>query len=248
MLSRTVTIGLILLGCLLMPRSYAAKAYQRVQVADPYLELRTGPGGAYPIFHVVDRGHWLEILKRKTDWFKVRTVKGKEGWVDRKQMERTLTEAGVEKSFRDVLLEDYLSRRMEFGFGYGRFEGDPLLNVNAGFFFTPALSAELTLGEVSGLFSSSSLTHLSILGHPFTEWSWSPYFSIGVGNFKNTPKPTLIDAKDTDTTAAHAGMGLRYYLTRRFMLRADYKYYVVFVGDNRTEEYTPWTLGFSFFF
>ena len=65
----------------------AADQYKTVAVADPYLEMRTGPGRGYPKFYAVDRGESVEILKRRTDWFLVRTSNGKEGWVDRAQME-----------------------------------------------------------------------------------------------------------------------------------------------------------------
>ena len=36
--------------------SHAADEYRTVTVADPYLEMRTGPGRGYPIFHVIERG------------------------------------------------------------------------------------------------------------------------------------------------------------------------------------------------
>ncbi|MEE8236382.1 MAG: SH3 domain-containing protein, partial [Gammaproteobacteria bacterium] len=77
----------------------AADEYRTVSVADPYLELRTGPGRGYPRFHVVDRGETVDILLRKTDWFKVRAPNGKEGWVDRDQLELTLQPGGQEIKF-----------------------------------------------------------------------------------------------------------------------------------------------------
>jgi hypothetical protein len=52
----------------------------------------------------------------------------------------------------------------------------------------------------------------------------------------------------TDSTAANVGLGVRYYLTRRFLARLDYTDYLVFIGDNRTENYQSFTGGFSFFF
>ena len=64
-------------------------------VAEPYIELHTGPGRGYPVFHVVDRGETITVLKRRTDWFRVRTAKGKEGWVKRAAMELTLTPAVI---------------------------------------------------------------------------------------------------------------------------------------------------------
>src|SRR5262249_60332169 len=54
---------------------------ERVQVADPYLELHTGPGRGYPIFDIAERGERVEILMRHTDWFMVRHERGQEGWV-----------------------------------------------------------------------------------------------------------------------------------------------------------------------
>ena len=41
---------------------------------------------------------------------------------------------------------------------------------------------------------------------------------------------------------------MRYYLTDRFVLRADYSLYTAFVSDQRTTEYRAWTAGLSFFF
>lgn len=51
-LSRGLAVALLALGAL---SAVPARAAERVQVADPYLELRTGPGRGYPIFHVAAR-------------------------------------------------------------------------------------------------------------------------------------------------------------------------------------------------
>ena len=49
----------------------ADEIYRKVAVADPYLEMYTGPGRGYPIFHVVDRGQQVEILVQRTFTFDV---------------------------------------------------------------------------------------------------------------------------------------------------------------------------------
>ena len=59
----------------------------RLQVTDPYLEMHTGPGRGYPVFFVVERGQGVWITLRHTDWSKVVTEHGQEGWVDRAQLE-----------------------------------------------------------------------------------------------------------------------------------------------------------------
>ena len=105
LLTQTFTTGL----------AQAAEEYRTVSVADPYLELRTGPAVGYPIFHVIDRGEPVDIIKRRTDWFLVRGVDGKEGWADRGQMERTLQAGGQEIEFAQANQEDFTNARWEAG-------------------------------------------------------------------------------------------------------------------------------------
>jgi len=69
--------SLLLLLVLLFAASANADARARkVLVADPFIELHTGPGRGYPIFHVVERGREVEIIKRRTDWFRVGPIAG----------------------------------------------------------------------------------------------------------------------------------------------------------------------------
>ena len=63
----------------------AADEYRSVTIADPYLEMRTGPGGGYPIFHVVDRGESVDVIKQRTEWYLVRaTTARKAGSIGRR--------------------------------------------------------------------------------------------------------------------------------------------------------------------
>ena len=129
---------------------YAEKEYQSLKIVDPYIELHTGPGRGYPIFHVVERHSWIEIIKRRTDWFKVRTDRDVTGWVRREQMERTLTVAGVPKSFRDVIYDDFLHRRVEFGISAGEFDSDPIVSARLAYKFTENVALELQYSKVAG--------------------------------------------------------------------------------------------------
>lgn len=225
-----------------------ARAAERVQVADPYLELRTGPGRGYPIFYVAAREEWVEILLRHTDWFKVRTAGGREGWVHRTQLETTLTEAGGRKTFRDVLLDDYLQRRLELGAGYGRFKAEPMLKIWTAYRFADALTVEGTIGQVQGVFSGTDFWHFSLNAEPWSDRRLSPFFGIGVGRFKNIPNASLVGALPTNANLGHALVGLRYHLSDRFVARVDYSFYTAFVADTRSLEYRAVTAGLSFFF
>jgi hypothetical protein len=225
-----------------------ARAAERVRVADPYLEMRTGPGRGYPIFHVAAREEWVEILLRHTDWFKVRTASGKEGWVHRTQLETTLTEAGGRKTFRDILLDDYLQRRVELGAGWGRFKAEPMLKIWTAYRFSDALTVEATIGQVQGVFSGTDFWHFGLNAEPWSDRRLSPFFGIGVGRFKNIPNASLVGALPTNANLGQASLGLRYHLSDRFVARVDYSFYTAFVSDARSIEYRAVTAGLSFFF
>lgn len=221
---------------------------ERVRITEPYIEMRTGPGRGYPIHHVAAREEWIVIELRFTDWYKVRTENGREGWVQRRQLESTMTEAGVAKSFRDVLLDDYLQRKVELGAGWGRFKSEPMLKVWLGYRLSDTLGVEATVGQVQGKFSGTDFWHLNLQAEPWSDQRISPFFAVGFGKFKNIPNASLVDATPTDAKLANASLGVRYYLTERFMLRADYSIYTAFVSDQRSTEYRAIAAGLSFFF
>jgi hypothetical protein len=221
---------------------------QHLQVADPYLELHTGPGRGYPVFYVVERHQWVELELRHTDWFKVRTEDGKEGWVERRQLETTLTDAGGQTTFRDVLLDDYLRRRVEMGAAWGRFRSEPMLKIWTSYRLSETLSVEGTVGEVQGTFSGTDFWHVNLVTEPWSDRRLSPSFSVGLGKFKNFPNQSLVSAVTTDAKLANAALGLRYHLSDRFVARIDYTLYTAFVADTRSGEYHAFTAGLSFFF
>jgi uncharacterized protein YraI len=226
----------------------AAASTERLQITDPYIELHTGPGRGFPVFFVASRTQWIEIELRHTDWYKVRTDDGKVGWVNRAQLETTLTAAGGAKSFRDVLLDDYLSRRVQLGAAWGKFKSEPMLKLWTSYRLSETLSVEGTLGQVQGVFSGTDFWHIDVMAEPWSDRRLSPFFAIGVGKFKNFPNLSLVGAQTTDAKLAIASVGLRYHLSDRFVVRADYSLYTAFVADTHSTEYRAFTAGLSFFF
>jgi uncharacterized protein YgiM (DUF1202 family) len=221
---------------------------ERVQVTDPYIELHTFPGRGYPVFFVAARGEWIAIELRHTDWYKVRTAGGKEGWVTRAQLQTTLAENGLQQQFADIAYDDYLARRVELGAGYGRFHQEPMIKFWLAYRLSDTLSIESTLGQVQGVFSGTTLWHVNLQAEPWSDQRFSPFAGIGIGRFHNIPNQSLVSFQPTNARMADAIVGARYHLTDRFMVRVDYAIYTAFVSDQRSLEYRAATAGLSFFF
>jgi uncharacterized protein YgiM (DUF1202 family) len=230
------------------PAALIGKGVELLRVSDAFLDMHTGPGRGYPIFYVVERGAWVAVEGRRTDWYRVRAEGGQVGWVPRKQLEATLTAAGESKSFRDVLIDDYLARKVEFGAAWGRFKKEPMLKLWLQYRLADTVGLELSGGQVQGLFSGTDFWALSLTSEPWSDKRLSPFFSVGIGGFRNIPNLSLVNAAPVNSRLAQGTLGLRWYLSERFVARLDGTVYTTFVADNRSLEYRSFTAGLAFFF
>jgi hypothetical protein len=226
----------------------AGDEYRSVSVADPYLEMHTGPGKGYPVFHVVDRGEAIDILMRRTDWFQVRDAGGTEGWVDRAQMERTLVPTGSPIEFAEADQEDFTYSRWELGGMAGDFGGANIVSLYGAYSINPNVSIEVWGSQILGNFSNGWMASVNVTHETWPDYRISPFFTLGSGVIHTEPKPTIVQGEDRTDQIAHVGGGLRFYATRRFILRAEFKSYVTFTSRDDNEEVEEWKVGFAFFF
>lgn len=219
-----------------------------VTILDPFVDLHTGPGRGFPITHVVERGESIELLKRRTDWVLVRTVRGKEGWANRESLNLTLGEDGKLAEFIDPGLEDYIQRRWSGGFAAGDFSGAESLSGFLAYRFTNNLTVEGKITQAIGNFSDSLLGGISLQHEAFPEWRVSPFFALGVGVIKTSPDATLVQTEDRTDNVLMAGVGAHVYLSRRFMLRIEHTNHVILTSRNENDEVDEWKIGFTAFF
>ena len=223
----------------------------KVTIADPFIELHTGPSAAYPIFHVVDRGEQVTIIRRRTDWFEISSEQGKTGWANREQMQQTLLPSGEKLAISDATKDDFVQRKWLVGATGGEFERAPILSIFTGYSFTENISAELTYAKTVGNVSSGTIIKANILLYPFPEASYSPFFTLGAGSIKVRPGATLIAPRLRTNSFSQVGIGVQHYLSRRFLIRFEFNEYVVFSANNDSdsnEELNEWKAGFAVFF
>lgn len=217
-------------------------------VVEPYIEMRTQPGRGYPVFYVAERGESVELLKQRTDWVKVRNSRGIEGWVHVDEMGKTIDENGAILAFKSPDLEGFTRRDWEFGFMVGDFDSTDAVSAYLGWHFTRNLSAEIELTENFGDFSDGRMATASLVHQMFPHWRYSPFLTIGGGVRQTNPRSTLVSTEDRTDSTANVGAGVRIHLTRRLLLRLQYKYYVVMTDRDDDEEVNEWKIGISAFF
>lgn len=250
-LQRAIAAALIALATLLpaAPATAWFEAYEpSVRVADPYIEMHTGPGRGYPVFYVAGEGDEVVVLKRRTNWFRIRGPKDKEGWVHIDQMRRTLDLAGNAIEFGEVGIDQFSGRRWETGMTGGDMEGARTLSAYLGFALTPNIALQVEATQILGDFSDGEMATANILMYPFPGWRISPFFTIGTGMIRTRPQTTVVQAEDREDEIVHAGAGANLYLSDRFILRLEYKRHTVLTSRDDNQEIDQWKAGFSVFF
>ncbi|HVW69559.1 MAG TPA: SH3 domain-containing protein, partial [Steroidobacteraceae bacterium] len=197
---------------------------------------------------VVPRDESVEVLFRRTDWFKVRTKKGVEGWAAQRDMLRTILADGSPFTFDLGDRSGFTSHRFELGAFAGEWGGANYISTYGSFSLNSQLAIEGALGQYLGKFSDGTTGDLGLTHVIMPEWRISPFLMIGTGFVHIEPKATLEQPSARTEQTAYVGAGVRCYLTRRFFLRAEFKSHYIFTNRNQNQEADEWKMGFAFFF
>lgn len=241
---------LIIVLCLLSTVLHGEEAPIQVQITEPYIELHTGPASGYPVFYVAEQGEWLSILKRRTSWFKVETSKGKQGWVKQQALQLSLSSEGQPVAVFEGNFASYAQRHFELGALGGALEGVPSLSLFASWVVNENISTEFSFTQALGDFSENQLLLVGLYHYTFPEWRLSPFISLAVGQLRTKPRANLVQTGDETRSSdlLAAGLGLRYYLTRNFVIKLEYKSLLALTDRYGNEELEEWKLGFAVFF
>ncbi|WP_144391331.1 SH3 domain-containing protein [Pleionea sediminis] len=222
--------------------------YQRVVVAEPFINIHTGAGRGYPIFHIVEQKESLWIVRRKYNWFHVISKEGKEGWITLDAILKTKNPDGTDVEFTTYNERDFAERDLEIGFRVGDFGGANVLGVSGAWQFTQNLAGEIVIGQGIGDFSEVRQTTVNVTNSPFPEWKYSPYFGIGGGVVKVIPSAAIVQEVDRSDETVFVTGGLKSYISDKFLFRFEYRNYAILTTQETNERIEEWTIGFSVFF
>ncbi len=217
-------------------------------VSDPYVEMRTGPGRGFPIFHVIEKGEKLHLFKKRTDWFKTETANGVVGWVKRDHLTKTLGLGGEEVTFTSPGQQDFIDRRLEFGFLGGDFDGAESLTTYVAYHLTSNISAELKYTQTFSPIANNKLRAFNMVHTPFPSWRISPFVTVGRGKIDISPSSSLVQSEERQNSLYTVGGGAFIYISRRFLGRIEYNKHTLLTQRAANDEIEEWKAGFSVFF
>lgn len=221
-----------------------------VSVTQSYADVHTGPAAEFPVFHVVEKGDSIEVVKSQTRWYKIRTQKGIEGWISADDLGAMTGTQGEAIALDTGTFAAYQQRSGEFSVLGGRLDNVNALTVSGAWVWTENLSAEVSYTQALGDFSENRLWLVRLQHYTFPEWRLTPYFTLGAGQIQTTPRGTLVQSGSETRTndLLEVGVGARYYLMRNFTVRLEYKRLTALTERDEFKELNLWQLGFSVYF
>ena len=225
---------------------FAHEGPPEAYVTQPFIELHTGPGRGYPIFYVAERGEQILLLKQRTTWVKVRTERGKEGWVKVDSILETVDRD--QQPIANSVPQFTAQRRWEVGFMAGDFGGSDIVTAYSAYHFTRNLSVELAASQNFGNVSSGRSATLSLAHQPFPNWRISPYVILGGGVRITDPRSTLVATEDREDNMLLAGGGFRIRLARNFIARLQYSNNTILTNRDDDIKVEEWKIGLSALF
>jgi hypothetical protein len=218
-----------------------------LRVAEPYVEMHTGPGRGYPVFHVIEQGEEIEILKRKANWYKVRAPGGQTGWATAPDLAHTLEPTGVPVDLPEVGYGDYLKSRWRMGFTVGQLEGSSTFSVTGGYRFLSWAGVGLEIGQIFDQSVTGEYFGINLLVEPKPKWVVTPFVTVGGGQFSFEERQKLVVEDVGSASYGALGAGISYYVGRNFVIRGEYRRYSVSTDGDRVS-LNGWALGLNAFF
>jgi hypothetical protein len=218
-----------------------------LEVVEPFIEMHTGPGRGYPVFNVVEQGETVELLMRRADWYKIRTVDNKTGWTSASGLAHTLEPTGVPVDLPEVTRGDYLASSWRVGFTSGQLEGSNSVSLTAGYRPLSWAGVEIEGGRIFDQSVTSDYYGINLMVEPDTNWVVVPYISVGGGQFTFNSRHKILvnDTGSRDYLSFGAGAG--YYIGRSIVVRGEYRSYSVSSSEDRVW-LNAWTIGLNTFF
>jgi len=238
----------LFLSCIISSLAMAGKPLA-LQIVDPYVELRTGPGKHYPIHFVAQRGETIQVIKSRTGWFKVEVKLNNSnqthGWIHSAALASTIALDNGQAAVNHPRLAFTYSPRWSAGFSLGKFSEADIVGGFLSYAVNRTTSVEIHAGEYMGGSEQGWFSELQFNYAPYEMWRLSPFVALGYGYLAFDTKSSQVAQNDVDDNYFHHGAGVNFRLSSKYRLRFEYKHFNVLTSTNDNKELESWHIAFA---
>jgi len=221
-----------------------------LKVTSTFINVHSGPGSEFPIFHVLSQGEVFTLLKERTAWYKIKTKRNVEGWIKAESLAHTELVDGTQVTVNTGSFDDYLNRNWEITAQGGAIDKVTAMSVSGAWVWTKNLAVEATFSQALGNFADNKVWSVRMRQTFFPDWHLSPYLALGTGEIRTKPRSNLVLSGDEIRKSSHyeVGVGAEYYLAQKVVLRAEYRGLLALTDRDEQERLDQWLLGVTVFF
>jgi SH3-like domain-containing protein len=211
----------------------------RISITAPFVDIHAGPGRGFPVDHSVLRGEVLDVQERHTDWYRVRTTRGAQGWVHRLALTspdgRLPPEAPVEAS--DTLAIVNLS--------LGSFDGLNSVEASAEASVMAGLSVGGALLNGGDMDRDVRLYSLTVRQYFEPMGRVTPWAGAGAGKLSLQDEAT---GSSESLTLPHVAAGIDIGWLERTRLRLEYRHHIPNSSNEDIQESDEWKAGIAVYY
>ena len=167
--------------------SITALANEWIDVTEDFLEFRTGPGDAFPIFYTAEKGEKLKLVKKYNNWLLAEISGEVNGWI-------SMNEVLLQGSFSDVSISEIKGIK-KIGINFGWFDGSGEYGVSVGHRYTRRVSVKLELRRLVTAYSGNTLVLPKFDFQLYKNSKFNPFIELG-GGFVATHTEKFVATKD----------------------------------------------------
>lgn len=170
-------------------------------VEEDFLELRTGPGDAYPVFYTAEKGEQLEFIKRTNNWMNVKLGSKISGWIK-------TDDVFLQKQVAAISLSEMIDRK-SLAINFGWFDGSGQYGISLGYRLRSRLTTELEFRDIVTGYSSSLMLLPKLNLQLYQVANFNPFVELGLGLI-NTRTNGVISQGSDFSRLMLVGTGVRY--------------------------------------
>ncbi|MDH5547942.1 MAG: SH3 domain-containing protein [Gammaproteobacteria bacterium] len=203
----------------------ASDAQESITIGAEFVEMRKGPGEAYPIFYVVEKGETVTLIRQQNEWMLVRLNDDVQGWL---QVEDVLS--AVYRRPVNLLNAPLGQKKIIAGFGW--LDGSGVYGIGAGYRFSSRVGFGVHVARIISGMSVSNVLQPRIDIQMFEYARFNPLIVAGFGVMDNVPERSVVGARAARAQIASYAVGVRYYSSSAL-------FFNVLVGGSTIQSKTP---------